>query len=187
MKLILGSASPRRLEILQQAHIVPDKITPANIDETPKAQELPLHYCKRIALDKANAISINENEIVLTADTTVAVGRRIMGKPHNSEEAIKFLKLLSGRRHKVITSIVVRNVQDIRKKSVTTDVKFKNLSTSDIDCYIASKEWEGKAGGYAIQGLGAEFIPWISGSYSGVVGLPIAQTMILLKSLGWKP
>ena len=91
MKLILGSASPRRLEILQQAHIVPDKITPANIDETPKAQELPLHYCERIALEKANAISINANEIVLTADTTVAVGRRIMGKPHNSEEAIKFL------------------------------------------------------------------------------------------------
>ena len=109
-----------------------------------------------------------------------------MGKPHNSEEAIKFLKLLSGRRHKVITAIVARNIHDVRKKSVITEVKFKRLSVSDIDCYIASKEWEGKAGGYAIQGLGSEFIPWISGSYSGVVGLPIAQTMILLKSLGWK-
>ena len=186
MKLILGSASPRRLEILQQANIVPDKITVADIDEEPNARELPVYYCERIALEKANAISISENEIILTADTTVAVGRRIMGKPHNSEEAIKFLKLLSGRRHKVITAIVARNIHDVRKKSVITEVKFKRLSVSDIDCYIASKEWEGKAGGYAIQGLGSEFIPWISGSYSGVVGLPIAQTMILLKSLGWK-
>ena len=186
MKLILGSASPRRLESLQQANIVPDKITVADIDEEPNARELPVYYCERIALEKANAISINKNEIILTADTTVAIGRRIMGKPHNSEEAIKFLKLLSGRRHKVITAIVARNIHDVRKKSVITEVKFKRLSVSDIDCYIASKEWEGKAGGYAIQGLGSEFIPWISGSYSGVVGLPIAQTMILLKSLGWK-
>ena len=186
MKLTLGSASPRRLEILRQANIVPDKITPADIDEKPKVRELPLHYCERIALEKANSICINENEIILTADTTVAVGRRILGKPNNSEEAIKFLKLLSGRRHKVITTIAARNINAIRKKSVITEVRFNRLSMSDINCYIESEEWKGKAGGYAIQGLGAEFIPWISGSYSGVVGLPIAQTIILLKSMGWK-
>ena len=102
-------------------------------------------------------------------------------------EEIKFLKLLSGRRHKVITAIAVKNAQEIRKKSVISSVKFQNLSSHDIDYYISSGEWKGKAGGYAIQGLGSEFIPWISGSYSGVVGLPIAQTISLLKSLGWTP
>ena len=187
MKLILGSASPRRLEILKQANIVPVKVIPADIDEEPKAGELPIKYCERIALEKVNAISGGADEIILTADTTVSVGRRIMGKPKDPDEAIKFLKLLSGRRHKVITAIAVKNAQEIRKKSVISSVKFKNLSSHDIDYYISSGEWKGKAGGYAIQGLGSEFIPWISGSYSGVVGLPIAQTISLLKSLGWTP
>ena len=186
MKLILGSASPRRLELLAQANITPDSINPANIDETPRRRELPFEYCQRMALEKANSLSITKGEIILTADTTVSVGRRILGTPADVNEAETFLNLLSGRRHKVITAITGRTSTDVKVTSVVSQVKFKRLSINEINLYLKSKEWEGKAGGYAIQGLGSEFIPWISGSYSGIVGLPLSQTISLLKSLGWK-
>ena len=186
MKLILGSASPRRLELLAQANITPHSINPANIDESPRRRELPLEYCRRMALEKASSLSIKKGEIILTADTTVSVGRRILGKPIGVNEAEEFLTLLSGRRHKVITAITGRNTTDVKVISVVSQVKFKRLSINEMNRYLKSKEWEGKAGGYAIQGLGSEFIPWISGSYSGIVGLPLSQTISLLKSLGWK-
>lgn len=186
MKLILGSASPRRLELLAQANITPHSINPANIDKSPRMRELPLEYCRRMALEKASSLSIKKGEIILTADTTVSVGRRILGKPIDVNEAEEFLTLLSGRRHKVITAITGRNTTDVKVISVVSQVKFKRLSINEMNRYLKSKEWEGKAGGYAIQGLGSEFIPWISGSYSGIVGLPLSQTISLLKSLGWK-
>ena len=186
MKLILGSASPRRLALLAQANITPDSINPANIDERPRRRELPLNYCRRMALEKAQFLNLKTDEIFLTADTTVSVGRRILGKPSNLDEARAFLTLLSGRRHKVITAIAARTSADVKVVSVVSQVKFKRLSINELNLYLNSKEWEGKAGGYAIQGLGSEFIPWISGSYSGIVGLPLSQTISLLKSLGWK-
>lgn len=186
MKLILGSASPRRLELLAQANIIPDSINPANIDEQPRRRELPLEYCRRMAFEKAQFLNLKTGEIILTADTTVSVGRRILGKPADENEAKVFLTLLSGRRHKVITAIAGRTSTDVKVISVVSQVKFKRLSINELNVYLNSKEWEGKAGGYAIQGLGSEFIPWISGSYSGIVGLPLSQTISLLKSLGWK-
>lgn len=185
MKLILGSASPRRLELLTQAKVVVDRVEPANIDETPIKRELPLEYCKRMATEKARTLCLSNGEILLTADTTVSVGKRILGKPKNIEEAEVFLTLLSGRRHKVITAVAARTNTGLKVRSVVSQVKFKRLSVREISLYLESNEWEGKAGGYAIQGLGSEFIPWISGSYSGIVGLPISQTISLLKSLGW--
>ena len=155
MKLILGSASPRRLELLAQANITPDSISPANIDETPRRRELPVEYCRRMALEKASTISIKKGEIILTADTKVSVGRRILGKPIDVNEAEVFLTLLSGRRHKVITAITGRTSTDLKVISVVSQVKVKRLSINEMNRYLKSREWEGKAGGYAIQGLGS--------------------------------
>jgi septum formation protein len=185
MKLVLGSASPRRLELLAQIGVVPDAVRPADIDETPLKAELPLTYARRLAAAKARAIILEKDEIALCADTVVAVGRRILGKPENAAQAIEFLSLLSGRRHRVITAIAVRSDDRLLEKQVTTAVKFKHLSDAEISAYIRSDEWRGKAGGYAIQGIAAAFIPWISGSYSNVVGLPLAQTTGLLTGAGY--
>jgi len=184
MRLILGSASPRRLELLAQIGITPDEIRPADIDETPKRDERPRPYCLRMAVEKAHAIDPGDG-LVLTADTTVAVGRRILGKPEDADEARKFLTLMSGRRHKVITAVACRTKARVWSVDVVTSVKVKRLSDHELDTYINGGDWQGKAGGYAIQGPAEGFIPWIEGSYSGVVGLPLAQTANLLRSAGY--
>lgn len=184
-KLILGSGSPRRAELLGQLGLRADDVRPPDVDETPQKGELPLNYCRRIAASKAAAMSVAEDEVVLCADTTVALGRRIMGKPENADEAAKFLRALSGRRHKVITSVVVRNVSGQWAKDVVTTVKMKRLSDQELTAYLASNDWQGKAGGYAIQGPAGAFVAWLQGSYTGVVGLPIHETAGLLLAAGY--
>lgn len=184
MRLILGSASPRRRDLLAQLGIVPDLISPADIDETPLKAELPRIYAKRLAQEKSQAIKADSGDLVLTADTVVALGRRILGKPENYKEAETFLRLLSGRRHRVMTAVSVRCGDKMRTKLVETDVKLKQLSDKEIRDYLASNEWQGKAGGYAIQGIAGALVPWISGSYSNVVGLPLTETAGLLQSFG---
>ena len=184
-KLILGSGSPRRAELLGQLGLVADDIRPPDVDETPKKGELPLVYCRRIAAAKAAAMTVAADEIVLCADTTVALGRRIMGKPEGAAQAAEFLMSLSGRRHRVITSVVVRNATNTWARDVVTDVKMKRLSNEELNGYLATDDWQGKAGGYAIQGPAGAFIPWIQGSYTAVVGLPVAETAGLLKAAGF--
>lgn len=185
MKLILGSASPRRLELLQQLGIAPDEVRPADIDETPAKGELPRPYCIRMAREKANALAIAPGEVALTADTTVALGRRILGKAGDEDEARRFLQLLSGRRHNVITAIAVRTTDDMRERDVVTQVRMKRLSPLEIEAYVATGDWRGKAGGYGIQGPAGALIPWIQGSYSAVMGLPVAETATLLGAAGY--
>ena len=185
MQLILGSGSPRRLELLAQIGVVPDAVSPPDINEDVAKGELPRDYVKRIAAQKSAAIIAGPHEIVLVADTTVALGRRIMGKPVDAAEARAFLSLLSGRRHKVITAVVVKRGDKTWARDVQTTVMMKRLSQPEIDSYIASDDWRGKAGGYAIQGPAGAFIPWINGSFTGVVGLPLAETATLLASAGY--
>lgn len=184
MRLILGSGSPRRLELLGQLGLTPDAVRAPDIDETPARAELPRDYVRRMALEKAQALDCAEDEIVLCADTTVAMGRRIMGKPEDAGEAAAFLYAMSGRRHRVITAIAVRTHKTISQRDVVTQVKMKPLSDQEINGYLQTGDWQGKAGGYAIQGPAAAFIPWISGSYTSVVGLPVAETAGLLQSAG---
>ena len=138
----------------------------------------------RMALEKAQASSLGEDEVVLCADTTVAVGRRILGKPEDADEATRFLRLLSGRRHHVMTAVAVRRGARLWQRLVDTEVKVKVLSQADIAAYLASDEWRRKAGAYAIQGRFGAMIPWIKGSFTGVVGLPLAETAALLQSAG---
>lgn len=185
MRLILGSASPRRKDLLAQLGIIPDAILPPDIDEDPKKAELPRPYCARLAREKAQAVVAGDEDVVLCADTTVALGRRILGKPANVAEAASFLTLLGGRRHQVITAVAVRRGPRIWCREVVTDVKMKRLSDLELNTYLTSQEWQGKAGGYAIQGLAGAFIPWISGSFTGVVGLPVAETAALLAAAGY--
>ncbi|KMW60055.1 Septum formation protein Maf [Candidatus Rhodobacter oscarellae] len=185
MRLILGSGSPRRVELLAQIGVVPDEIRPPDVDETPLAGELPHVYCARVTKLKAEATATPQGAVALCADTTVALGRRIMGKPSDRDEAARFLIALSGRRHRVITSVAVRNDARISCRTVTTQVKFKRLSQAEIDGYLATDDWVGKAGGYAIQGPASAFAPWIQGSFSAVVGLPLHETAELLQSAGY--
>ncbi|MEM7440861.1 MAG: Maf family protein [Pseudomonadota bacterium] len=184
MRLVLGSASPRRLELLAQIGITPFAVRPADIDESPLQAEHPRAYARRLAEEKAQALTLSRGEVALTADTVVAAGRRIMGKPTDAEQARAFLTLLSGRRHTVITGIALRSAGRVTVKDVATKVRFKRLSEAEICAYLASGEWQSKAGGYAIQGRAAAFIPSINGSYSNVVGLPLAETSGLLQSAG---
>lgn len=186
MKLILGSASPRRLELLGQLGVVPDRVRPADIDETPRPAELPRPYCARMAAEKAAVFDLAPDEIVLAADTTVALGRRILGKPEDVEQARAFLSKLSGRRHQVISALTLRTSAKTWHRDCVTIVKLKHLSESEISDYLATGDWQGKAGGYAIQGPAAAFIPWIQGSYSGVMGLPLAETAAVLQAAGVK-
>jgi septum formation protein len=165
--------------------VVADDVRPPDIDETPEPGEIPLHYCRRIAAAKAAAMQVGPGEVVLCADTTVALGRRIMGKPADAGEAAEFLHALSGRRHDVITSVVVRNADQSFARDVVTKVKLKRLSNEEVNAYLASGDWHGKAGGYAIQGPAGAFIPWIQGSYTGVMGLPVAETAALLSAAGY--
>ncbi|WP_421703469.1 Maf family protein [Aliiroseovarius sp.] len=184
-RLILGSGSPRRAELLGQLGLTADEVRPPDVDETPLKGELPLNYCRRIAGAKADAMQVASDEVVLCADTTVALGRRIMGKPVDAGEAAEFLLALSGRRHRVITSVVVRNVHGRWARDVVTNVKMKRLSDDELNAYLASDDWRGKAGAYAIQGPAGAFIPWIQGSYTSVVGLPVAETAALLTAAGY--
>ena len=182
--LILASASKARLELLESVGISPDKILNTNIDETPKKSEKPLDYVSRIALEKNKSIKKKKIEIVLTADTGVALGRRILQKPNDEEEALYFLNLLSGRRHKVYTSICIFSKEKYYQKNVTTTLKMKRLSDDEKKCYLLSDEWKGKAGGYSIQGAASYFFPFISGSHSNVVGLPLTETVGMLHGIG---
>lgn len=184
MKLILGSASPRRKDLLAQIGLVPDAILPPDIDEDPRKGELPRPYCARIASEKAFAVAAGPEDVVLCADTTVALGRRILGKPASAAEAAKFLVLLGGRRHEVITSVAVRRGDRLWTRDVVSVVKFKRLSDDELNFYLASGEWQGKAGGYGIQGLAGAFVTWMQGSFTGVVGLPVAETAQLLAAAG---
>lgn len=181
---ILGSASARRKELLALAGIVPADIRAPDIDETPVPGELARPYCMRIARSKALAVPADPVDIVLCADTTVALGRRIFGKPEGVDEARAFLNALSGRRHRVITAVAVRRGDRIWEKDVVSTVRMKSLTPQEIESYIRSGDWRGKAGGYAIQGRAAAFIPWISGSYTGIVGLPLTETLGLLRAAG---
>ncbi|MEM9584961.1 MAG: Maf family protein [Pseudomonadota bacterium] len=185
LKLVLGSGSPRRLELLAQLGVAPYDVRPPDIDETPLKSEQPRPYCARIARAKAEAIVLAADEIALCADTTVAMGRRIIGKPADEKEAAQFLLALSGRRHRVITSVVVKRGTQFWTKDVVTAVKMKVLSDAELNSYLASDDWRGKAGGYAIQGPAGAFIPWIQGSYTGVVGLPVAEAASLLRTAGY--
>ena len=183
MRLILGSGSPRRLELLAQIGVVPDEVRAADIDETPAKGELPRPYCIRMAREKAGALDPGP-DAVLCADTTVAVGRRILGKPGDEAECRRFLELMSGRRHKVVTAVALRTAGRIWEREVVTSLKMKRLEATEIDAYIETGDWRGKAGGYGIQGPAAAFIPWIQGSYTAVVGLPLAETAGLLRAAG---
>jgi septum formation protein len=182
---ILGSGSPRRLELLAQIGVVPDAVRPPDIDETPARAELPRPYCIRMAREKAGAVAAGPEDIVLSADTTVALGRRILGKPEDAAEAEAFLSALSGRRHRVITAVAVRRGARLWERDIVTTVRMKRLSEAELAAYIASGEWRGKAGGYGIHGLAGAFFPWLRGSFTGVVGLPVAETAQLLMAAGY--
>jgi septum formation protein len=185
VKLILGSASPRRKDLLAQLGVLPDAILPPDIDEDPKKGELPRPYCARLAREKAQAVPAGPDDIVLCADTTVALGRRILGKPRDAGEAAEFLTALGGRRHQVITAIAVRRGDRLWQRESLSHVKMKRLSDAELNAYLAGGEWQGKAGGYAIQGQAGAFIPWISGSFTGIVGLPLSETAALLAAAGF--
>ncbi len=185
LRLVLGSASPRRLDLLAQAGLTPDAVRPPDIDEAPRRAETPRDYVRRIAREKAAAIPSDDGEVVLCADTTVALGRRILGKPADEVEARAMLGLLSGRRHRVITAVAVKRGDRVWEKAVTTAVLVKPLSARELDAYLATGDWRGKAGSYAIQGPFGALIPWINGSFTGVVGLPLAETLGLLTAAGY--
>ncbi len=188
LRLVLASASPRRVDLLAQIGITPDLIVPAHIDESPLKAELPRQLAARLAQDKAQAIAKdNSGALVLGADTVVGLGRRSLPKAENADEARRFLAMLSGRRHHVYGGICIVDAQGAsHNRLIDTAVKFKRLSHEEIEDYIASKEWEGKAGAYAIQGLGGAFVEKIIGSYSNVVGLSLCETKNLLNGLGYR-
>ena len=185
LRLILGSASPRRRELLAQMGLVPDAVLPPDINEDPRKGELPRPYAARLAREKALAVDAGPDDIVICADTTVALGRRILGKPANAGEAAAFLTCLGGRRHQVVTAVAVRRGDRIWARESVSAVKMKRLSDAELNAYLASGDWQGKAGGYGIQGMAGAFIPWISGSYSGIMGLPVAETAVLLTAAGY--
>ena len=185
---ILASSSKRRLELLSQIGIKPDLILSPNIDEKIFSKELPRIYVERMSLEKNSVYQKNYSQsIILTADTIVSVGRRILPKTMDINTAEECLKLISGKRHKVFTSFTLYTPDNsLKTKTIQSIIKFKRLHPDEISYYLDSKEWEGKAGGYAIQGIAASFINFISGSYSNVVGLPLAELYRALTSIGYK-
>ncbi len=184
-RLILASASPRRRELIGRLGIAPQALTAADIDESPHKAELPRAYAQRMAREKALAVPGGEAH-VLAGDTVVAVGRRILPKAEDEATARTCIALLSGRRHRVLSAIALAAPDGtLRERLSETIVRFKPLSPAEIDAYIAGGEWHGKAGGYAIQGSAEGLIAWISGSHSGVVGLPLFETRALLKAAGF--
>ena len=188
-RLILASASPRRLELLAQIAIVPDLVDAADIDERPHARELPARYALRMAEEKARTVAARQGgAFILAADTVVACGRRILPKPADEAEARACLMLVSGRRHRVFGAVaLVTPAGKTATRRVESAVTFKRLSEAEIADYLACGEWRGKAGGYAIQGLAARFVRYVGGSYSNVVGLPLYETATLLASHGYNP
>ena len=188
IKFILASSSPQRKKLLETIGIIPDDIVPANIDETPKKNEKPKDFALRMSKEKGLSIAKNNlNSFILSGDTIVAAGRRIIGKPSSKNEAEKILKLLSGRRHRVLSAftLIKPDCSEITKV-VVSRVKFSRLSDKEINEYLDTNEWQGKAGGYAIQGRASAFVPWISGSYTGVMGFPMNEIKNVLESSGWK-
>jgi septum formation protein len=192
-KLVLASGSPRRLALLNQAGLEPDSLEPVEIDESPERGELPRTLAVRLAREKAEAAVPRvrgreeiKDAYILAADTVVAVGRRILPKPEMLEEAAACLRLLSGRTHRVYTGVCLVTPRDaVRTRLVESRVRFKRLSNDDLESYLASGEWRGKAGGYAVQGLAGSFVTKIVGSYASVVGLPLYETTALLAGEGF--
>lgn len=190
--LVLASGSPRRVSLLAQVGIAPDRLMPADIDESPDKRELPRSLARRLARTKAE-VAANRAEpdasgaplLVLAADTVVSVGRRILPKAETFADAEDCLSLLSGRTHRVFTAVCLVTPRGVREKLVDTRVRFKRLSTAEMDAYLASGEWQGKAGGYAIQGRAGAFVVRLIGSYHAVVGLPLFETTALLDSAGY--
>ncbi len=183
--LILASASPRRRELIARLGIEPARVVSADIDETPRKGELPRDYAVRMAREKAEA-SACEGDFVLAGDTVVAAGRRILPKAEDEATARRCLELLSGRRHRVLSAVALRAPDGtVRERLSETIVIFKRLSPEELAAYLASGEWHGKAGGYAIQGAAEGLIRRIDGSHSGVVGLPLYETRALLKAAGF--
>jgi septum formation protein len=185
--LVLASASPRRLELLARIGVVPDRVAPTDIDETPLKAELPRQLAARLARGKADAAAAAApGALVLAADTVVGVGRRILGKPADEAEARRFLGLLSGRRHRVMTGVcLVRPDGRRSERLVTTILAFQRLTAAQVDDFLASGEWRGVAGGYQIQKRAEVFVRFLSGSHSNVVGLPLFETAQLLRGAGW--
>lgn len=185
--LILASASPRRLALLKTIGVIPVQIVAANIDETPLKAELPHLYAARVANAKAaHVAALHPDALILAADTVVACGKRILPKAEDEQSARLCLKLLSGKRHRVYTAVALTHNGKTKSHTEMTVVQFTRMSKQDIDHYIASNEWEGKAGGYAIQGLAEAFITRVNGSVSNVIGLPLAKTKSMLISAGMK-
>lgn len=184
-RLILASASPRRLELLGRLGAVPDEVVHADIDETPRKAELPTVYAARMAAEKAAAVT-RPGDVLVAADTVVAAGRRILPKTETEDEARASLRLLSGRRHRVHSAVTVVDPEGkARHRLSTSIVAFKPLSDDEIAAYLASGEWQGKAGGYAIQGRAEALVRMLQGSHSGVMGLPLFETRALLRAAGW--
>ncbi|WGM30648.1 Maf family protein [Brevundimonas sp. NIBR11] len=186
-ELVLASASPRRIELLALIGITPDRIDPADIDETPLKDETPPRLAVRLARAKARTIADRSpGAVVLAADTVVAVGRRLLEKPADAAEAETFLRLLSGRNHRVFTGVAVASGESVRHRAVETRVAFKRLSDAEIADYVTGGDWKGKAGGYGIQGPAAAFVLKIVGSHPAVMGLPLPETVNLLAGAGWR-
>ena len=186
-RLVLASASPRRLDLLKRIGITPDAVVAADIDESVPRSELPRQHALRLAREKAEAVAAREADaLVLAADTVVAVGRRILPKVEDEATLRRCMQLLSGRRHRVLTGVALA-IPDggIRERLVETMIAMKRLSDEEVDYYASHGEWRGKAGGYALQGYGEVYVRHIAGSYSNVVGLPLAETRVLLKSAGY--
>lgn len=187
MKLILASASPRRQELLARVGILPDAICPADLDETPLRGETARQLGLRLARAKAAAVAADHPDaLVLAADTVVAVGRRLLPKAETREEAKACLTLLSGRNHRVTTAVAVHLGARTASRAVETRLAFKRLSQQDIDTYLDSGQWQGKAGGYGIQGLAGAFCLHLNGSWEAVMGLPLYETVCLLEGLGYR-
>ncbi|WP_404334847.1 Maf family protein [Sphingomonas sp. MMS12-HWE2-04] len=186
MRLVLASSSPRRRDLLARIGATPDRIASPDVDETVRRGELPRAYVLRVAIDKAHAVAREADEIVLAGDTTIALGRRILAKPEDEADLRRMLALLSGRRHHCLSAVCVIDTQGRARTRISdTVVIFKRLTDAEIDWYVASGEGMGKAGGYAIQGKAESFVRFLSGSHSGVVGLPVFETRAMLETAGY--
>ena len=184
-RLVLASSSPRRLELLARLGLTPDRLVSPDVEEAPLPAELPRAYVQRIALAKAAAVPRGPDEVVLAGDTTIAVGRRILGKPADEADWRRMLSLLSGRRHHCLSAVAVVDTSGaVRLRVSDSTVAFRPLSPAEIDAYVATGEGMGKAGGYAIQGRAEVFVRHMAGSHSGIVGLPLAETRALLRAAG---
>ena len=185
--LVLASSSPRRIELLAQVGITPDHIDPADIDETPLKGETPPRLAERLATSKARVVADRRPDaVVIAADTVVSVGRRFLEKAADEAEAMRFLKLLSGRNHRVFTGVAVVRNHTLSVRVNETRVTFKTLSDQEIAAYVATGDWRGKAGGYGIQGPAGAFVPRIVGSHPSVMGLPVYEAVQLLHGVGWR-